>query len=279
MKVDITDRDLEDLEEADYEEGGQYESYDGEQPPVGTELVGFVKRIWWTYSQNNDDMLKILFVADGNEGDEEEFNGCPIWENYSLISTMKFKWAPFLYIFGLTIRDVIKKTFVEEEEDGSNGQPIQKIGTWVPGSDESYCRVVTGHHKYNNDWQTDVDTWLPYEDEEPEPEPEPEPARPTARSPRSRSSAAGAEKQSRSGRRASKAEAEEPEDEDEEIEQRELDEQEAEEEAEKPATRPGTRRTAAATSRAPGGGRGSKPAARSRGRRDPAGVSPDEVPF
>jgi hypothetical protein len=284
MKVDISDRDLNELEEAEYEEGGQYESYDGEQPPVGTELLGYIKKIWWTYSGNDDDMLKILFIADGNEGEEEEFNGCPIWENYSLIPTMKFKWAPFLDALGLSIRDVIKKTFVEEEEDGKNGQPITKIGTWVPGSDESYCRVITTRHKFNDGWQTDVDIWMPYEDEgeEPEPEPEPEPARPTARSSRSKSSADGAGKPSRSGRRASKAEVEEPEDEEPEDEEPDDDgdyDDEPNEEAEQGGGRTGSRGRAGKPSRAPGGARAGKPAARGRGRRDPAGVASEEVPF
>jgi hypothetical protein len=281
MKVDISDRALEDLEEAEYQEDSQYESYDGDQPPVGTELAGFIKKIWWTYSSNDDDMLKILFIADGNEGEEEEFNGCPIWENYSLIPTMKFKWAPFLDALGLSIRDVIKKTFVEGEEE-NNGQPIQKIGTWVPGSDESYCRIITGRHKYGEDWQIDVKVWLPYEDAEPEPEPEP--ARPS-RARGGRPTAAG---QKATGRTRRKAEAENPGDqdagdvEDEDIDPDMAEDLEEETKAEKPTRRAGTRRTAAATSRGPGGARAAKPAARGRGRgrHDPADdISEEEVPF
>lgn len=281
MKVDITDQDLEELEEAEYDEGGQYESYDGEQPPVGTELSGYIKKVWWTYSQNDDDMLKILFIADGNEGEEEEFEGCPIWENYSLISTMKFKWAPFLDALGLTIRDVIKKTHVEEEEDGRNGQPVIKIGTWVPGSDESYCRVVTDRHKFDGNWQTDVGTWLPYEDEdgEPEPEPEPEPARPTGRSSRSRSSAAATGTAPRSGRRTSKPESEEPQD-DEAAQGGGPQDGEGSEESGEGRGRTGGRARAGRPSRTPGGARGAKPAAGRRGgRRGSAGGGDNEPPF
>lgn len=279
MKVDISDRDLQELEEAEYEEG-QYESYDGEQPPVGTELSGFIKKMWWTYSQNDDDMLKILFVADGNDGEESEFEGCPIWENYALISTMKFKWAPFLDAIGLSIRDVIKKTHVEEEEDGNNGQPILKIGTWQPGSDASYCRVVTARHKYDGDWQTDVGTWLPYEDEEDETEPEEEPARPTRKSPRSKSSADGAATSSRSGRRTPRRGREADEVDEADAGDDEGDDVEGDEEAEKPATRAGTRRTAGRASRAPGGTRGAKPATGRRGGRKSSGGDDDEeVPF
>lgn len=273
MKVDLDEDAIRDLEEAEYEEGGSFEKYNGEQPPVGTELYGFVKRIWWTYSQNDDDMLKILWVADGNEGEEAEFNGCPIWENYSLISTMKFKWAPFLDVLGLTIRDVIRKTHVEAEEEGNNGQPIIKIGTWEPGSDESYCRVITDHHKHEGNWQTDVGTWLPYEDEE-EPEPEPEPDPPPARSSRSRSSAAGAATAPRSGRRTRRAEPEEPED------GADAADDEGGEEASEAATPARGRARAGRASRAPGGARAAKPAAGRRGtRRGAAADDSGEPPF
>lgn len=274
MKVDLDEDAIRDLEEAEYEEGGSFEKYDGEQPPVGTELYGFVKRIWWTYSQNDDDMLKILWVADGNEGEEAEFNGCPIWENYSLISTMKFKWAPFLDVLGLTIRDVIRKTHVEAEEDGNNGQPIIKIGTWEPGSDESYCRVITDRHKFDGNWQTDVGTWLPYEDDEEEPEPEPESDPPPARSSRSRSSAAGAATAPRSGRRTRRAEPEEPED------GADAADDEGGEEAFEAATPARGRARAGRASRAPGGARAAKPAAGRRGtRRGAAADDSGEPPF
>jgi hypothetical protein len=227
-------------------------------------------------------MLKILFVAEGNEGDEAEYDGLPVWENYSLIPTMKFKWAPFLDCLGLTIRDVMKKTFVEDEEDGTRGQPITKIGnSWKPNTDEAWCSIVTGHHKYQGEWQTDVDVWMPYEDEEPEPEPEP--ARPTrARGTPGRAKAsADGQKATGSKRRKAEAEAEEPEDENEGDLEEEIEEDELEEEAasEKPARRAGTRRTAAATSMGRGGARAAKPAARGRGRKQAGDLTDDEVPF
>lgn len=274
MKVDLDEDAIRDLEEAEYEDGGSFEKYEGEQPPVGTELFGYIKKIWWTYSQHDDDMLKILWVADGNEGDEEEFNGCPIWENYALISTMKFKWGPFLDVIGLSIRDVIKKTHVEEEEDGNNGQPIIKIGTWEPGSDESYCRVITDRHKFGDNWQTDVGTWLPYEDEE-ESEPEPEPD-PPARSRSSRSSAAGAGSARRSGGRT-RREAETADETD------AGDDEgggEGSEEASETATPARGRARGGRASRAPGGARAAKPAATRRGgRRGAAADDSGEPPF
>jgi hypothetical protein len=182
LKVGDDELNVSELEDAEYGEGGgDFESYSGEQPPKGTMLNGYVK-MWWTYTKNDDPMLKVLFVADGNKGDAAEYDGLPVWENAALTPGVKFRWAPLLNTFGLTIRDVKTKTVVADDDDNV-GAPIEKIAgvAFGPDSDQSYCRIVTGREKYNGDWTTRVGRWLEWaepedadEDEEGLPiEPEP----------------------------------------------------------------------------------------------------------
>lgn len=166
-KEDVASMDIDELEAAEYSDQ-QFSSYDGEVPPKDTILTAFVSKIWWTRTNNNDPMIKVLIEAGENEGDLEEYNGLPCWENMALTTGAKFKWAPFLDHFGLTIRDVKNKTVVAAEDD-SIGAPVEKIGTFVPGSDESWCRIIIARERYEGEWQAHVGGWLPYdEDEEPE---------------------------------------------------------------------------------------------------------------
>src|SRR5215472_2387479 len=196
-KEDTEDLDIDELDAVEYSTE-QFDSYDGEVPPKDIELVGYVRKMWWTRSQAGDPMLKILWLAAENEGDYEEYNGCPFWLNAALIGAAKFRWAPFLDNFGITLKAVKTQTDVADKDD-QNGAPINKIGNWRPGeeNDESWCRIITSRERYNGEWQPRVGEWLPYEDDdagegEPEddeaddeyedepddePEPEPEPAR------------------------------------------------------------------------------------------------------
>lgn len=203
-KEDVEGTDVEELEEAEYTEGN-YVKYDGEIPPNDTILTGYVKAMWWTRTQEkpdgtgDDPMLKVLFVAEENEGDLDEYNGMPAWENMALTKSSKFKWAPFLDHFGITIREILtdRKVTVAAEDDGDRGAPIESIGSvkFVPGSDESWCRILVSRERYNERWQAHVAGWLDYEEsedteeepeepeepeeeeaEEEEAEPEPEPA-------------------------------------------------------------------------------------------------------
>ncbi len=164
--------DIKTLEDAEYSEG-QLDDYAGEVPPKNTRLHVFVKKMWWTETnpkagqEYGDPMLKALIVADGNTLDETaEYEGLTIWENMALTAPAKFKWAPFLENFGLTIKDVKTKTFVIGDEDESNGAPIEKIGTWVVGSDDAYATILTARDKYEGEWRAHVGTWLPWEGEE-----------------------------------------------------------------------------------------------------------------
>jgi hypothetical protein len=170
LKVEDDELDIDALEEAE-EGGGDFEPYDGPQPPKGTILVGYVKKVWWTYTKNEDPMLKILFVAADNVGSKAKYNDCPIWENAALIPGAKFRWAPFLRVMGLTLRQLKTKTQIEAEPE-NNGDPIIKIDRWAPGSDESWCRVLTDREKYDDEWQTRIGKWLEYEEPEAEDEAE-----------------------------------------------------------------------------------------------------------
>src|SRR5215831_2989570 len=177
--ADVEDLDVEYLDSVEYSTE-DYAPYAGETPPVGLTLAGAVKRMWWTRSAQktdgtgNDPMLKILWVAQENEGDLEQYNDCPFWINAPLIPGAKFRWDPFLLNYGLTLRDVKTKTYINKDED-QNGWEIQRIGTWHPGFDheESWSYVVTGREPYNGDWKPLISEWIPWdeyeaEDEEPE---------------------------------------------------------------------------------------------------------------
>lgn len=166
-KEDTADINVDELEAAEYSEQ-TYASYGGEIPPNDTILTAYVKAIWWTRTGGGSPMLKVLVIADDNEGELEEYNGLPSWENMGLSAGAKFKWAPFFSHFGFTIRDVKNKIVLASDEDDNIGAPISKIGDFVPGSDESWCRIITSREKYNGAWQAHVQSWLPYEDEEPE---------------------------------------------------------------------------------------------------------------
>jgi hypothetical protein len=194
-KEDTADLDVEELDSIEYSTD-TYDVYDGEVPPKDIELTGYVSKMWWTRTQANDPMLKILWVADENTDDFEEYNGCPFWLNYALIGGAKFRWAPFMENYGLTLKQVKNNIDVEDKDD-QFGAPINKIGSFRPGegNDEAWARIITDRERYNGEWKPAIKEWLPFdaddegadpEDEEPEedeeepaeePEPEPEPAR------------------------------------------------------------------------------------------------------
>jgi len=162
---DTDDLDVEALEAVEYSTE-RYSDYTGEIPPIGLELTGYVKRLWWTRSANDDPMLKVLWIADGNEGDLEQYNGCPFWLNAALIPGAKFRWDPFLLAYGLNLSDVKTKTYVAKEED-QNGFVIERIGTWKPGADrdEAWARIITGQELWNGSAQAIADEWIAWDAE------------------------------------------------------------------------------------------------------------------
>lgn len=212
LKVPDDELNVTELEEAEYDDRDfDYESYDGELPPGDTHLRGYVKKAWWTYTSAEDPMIKLLFIADGNDGDEDEFNGLPVWEQLPLTNNAKFKWKPWIDVFGISLMDIKKKTVVAEDADNI-GDPIEKIGTWEPGED-ARCSIITKRAKYKGQDKVEVRRWLDeeaddeeeeedYEEEEEEVEAEP----PTTR--RSRTAASGAA--TRKPAAASKASASKP---------------------------------------------------------------------
>ena len=167
---DFEDVDVDELEDAEYTEGGSFSNYDGEEPPKGTVLRGFVKKLWLSETRNDDPMLVALFEAAGNEDDEEQYNGWATWEYLALIATAKFRWAPFFEVTGIALRDIIgKKSRLWVEEDNDNfGVPIEKIGDWVPGedNDDAWVQIITrvetkGEYK----GRAKIDKWLHWDDE------------------------------------------------------------------------------------------------------------------
>lgn len=297
MKVPDEVMDLDELEAAEYTEGQTFTKYDGEPPPKDTKLSMKVEKIWWTYTQNDDPMLKVILIADGNVGEEEQYEGCDIWDNITLNPKGKFRWKPFIDALGIKLADIKNKMVLDENDDPKMGAPVLKIGNWVPNTDAAYLTVITGREKFNGEWQTRAAEYLEYEDpedeeEEPEEEPEPTPA-PVAR--------AGSRRANRTAPVEPDPEPEEEEDEedpDEEDEEEDdpEDELEDEEEEEEPTPAPTRRRRTAAAAPTPEPAKPAAPARRpartartatpppaaakpARGRR-PAASKPDaETPF
>ena len=240
--------DADKLEEAEYGEG-DFQKYTGEIPATGTMLVFRVTKAWWTYSSNDDPMLKVLCVAEDNPGSLEEYDGLTAWENMPLTASAKFKWAPFLEHFGLTIRDVRNKLIVADEDD-NQGAPITKIARLTVGSDDFLFVGIVAKERYQGKWQAHISEWLDADtelDEPEEEEPEEKPARRrasnggrTARKP------AAATRRGRSRRdepEDEEAEGDEPEDE-EEPPARSRRKTPARSAAKKPAVRGASRRRA-----------------------------------
>lgn len=124
-----TDIDWKGLNDEEYSDDGDFDEYDGEFPPKGTLLKGDITKVWLADSQSSDNtMFKVLFVADGNEGDKEEYNGCPIWDNVVFTSPgAKFRWQPFFDALGVTLKSVKGGTIVGEEDNV--GTVVDSIGS------------------------------------------------------------------------------------------------------------------------------------------------------
>jgi hypothetical protein len=152
------------LEEAPEE--SSFEPYDGPQPPKDTLLGGYAKKMWWTLTKENEDpMIVCLWIAEGNEGDEEKYNGLPVFSYWPLVPGAKFRWAPAFKVLGFTLKDVRSKLIVAPEDEEDNiGIPIQKIGTFVPGEDTeaAWCAILTEEHEYDGVESTKAGKWLPW---------------------------------------------------------------------------------------------------------------------
>ena len=252
LKMDDDEFDVDELEGAEYEE---QKRYSGPQPPKGTILTGFIKKAWWTFTNDNSSrLMKVIFEADG----DTDYEGLGVWDNITFNAKSKWRWAPFLDAHGLTVSDVKNKMYVppEDEDDDNLGTPIIKIGKWVVGEDSTACRIITTRRRdQNGDWQTNVDTWLEYEEPEDEDDDdlEDEQPPPTRRVKSAVSSKPGAAKARRT--RPEPEPEEDAEDEPEEDEEELEDDEDQEEEAspETPAKRraPAGKPTATARSARP----------------------------
>lgn len=109
-------------------DGGDFEPYDGEEPPAKTVLRGQVKKLWITESKQGNRMLKVLFEAGGNQGKRAEYDGWSVWDQIPLLPNCAFRYMPFLESLGLTMDDLKRRCAIAQEEDNV-GTPVLKIGT------------------------------------------------------------------------------------------------------------------------------------------------------
>lgn len=279
LKVGDDELNIEELENAEYNEDGDFEDYTGPKPPKKTILRGFVKLAYWTLDSSDERMVKSLFIAAENTGDKAKYNGLPIWDNTSLKASTKFRWAPLIRAWGVTLLDFKKKLYVrpEEEDHPTRGAVIEKVGTWKPGedNDSAWCMVLTDLDKeYEGERAVKVGKWLPWEDPEEADDVDDEADEVD-------------EEVEVDEEDAEEADEDEVEEDDQEDEEPEEDEEDQEEEAPPPATRRSAARTPAkaATGKASGtrpaakaapartATRAAKPAAAAAGRSKPASAA------
>jgi hypothetical protein len=254
--MDDDEFDVDELENAEYDEDSQFQPYTGPMPPNNTLLTGRIKKAWWTFTASDDRMMKVVWEADEYAG---KYKTMGVWDNITFNAKSKWRWYPFLQAFGLTLNDVKKKMFVVGDEDDPNlGAPIEKIGKWVPGEESADVRIITTNKRDNGgEMRVNVVKYLPYEDEDEEDddyeddeddeeEEQPPPTR-RVRAPAAKSAAT-----SKAGAAKRRAAPEPVEDEDED-EPEEDEDQEEEAAPERPAKRraakPGTATAAARSGR------------------------------
>lgn len=159
--AEFNDEELDGIEYDPETEGG-FTPYDGPIPPSNTLLSGIVKKAWATTSKNTGKpMLKVLWVAEGNEGEKKKYEGLPIWHYVVFTKESAFSWKPFLAAFELTASDIKNKMSVEPDEDGTNGKVILKIGAkFKPGEKTAKVNVLTKREKYNDEDQARIAKFL-----------------------------------------------------------------------------------------------------------------------
>jgi hypothetical protein len=249
--------------DVEWNDDDDFETYDGEQPPTGTVLRGYVKKLWWTYTSAEVPMVKVLWQASGNVGDLEEYNGLPVWENLVFTPKAAFKYGPFLQVAGVTLNDVHTKTYIADDDD-SIGAPIEKIGKFVPG-EKAEMGVIIKRRKYQGNWQVNAGKFIEqpdeYDDDDEDDEPAEEPKRHTR--------AAGKPAAKPTPKRRSARQAEPEDDDDADVDDDATDEDD--EPDTKPARSARRTTTRATSSRKPA----AKPSTRSRRKAD----DDDDEPF
>jgi hypothetical protein len=154
------DTEWREMNDAEYEEYEEFEEYDGPLPPNNLILSGYIKKIWATESQAGNDMLKVVFEADGNTGERKVYNGWGGWDNVTLTPGTKFRWQPFFDVLGVTLADVKNKTVVDDEDD-NNGAHVLRIGKVKLDGVKVPARIKVKREKYEGEWQAKVGKWLP----------------------------------------------------------------------------------------------------------------------
>jgi hypothetical protein len=269
VRMKLSDDDF-DAKALDVEyEGPQFERYRGDIPPTGTILTIRITKMWWLISQDTgESQTKLIAVAEQNDGPLKEYNGLPTWETLTWNKKNASRYMPFLNVYGLTTQDIKRKMDVEPDDDNI-GTPINSIGDWTVGSDDTLARIVIKKDYFTErqEWRSkiDWDGWLPLEDEFDEEEEE-QPRRPSRRAP-ARSARGSARGRSRDV--PDEPDDDEDDDADYDVEDEEYDDEEDEEEEDvrSPAR---SRRAASASSRRGTSARGAsstrssaRPAARS----------------
>lgn len=147
---DDFDADALDDIEYDAESDSNFQPYDGPIPPANTLLKGIIKRAWATKSKNGSPMIKLLWEAQGNEGEKKVYERLGIWHYVVMTKETAFSWKPFCQAFGLTASDIKNRMVVEDTEAESGGFAILKIGAkWKPGEKSAQCSILTKVETYN----------------------------------------------------------------------------------------------------------------------------------
>lgn len=158
------------LQNEEYEESEDFESYEGPVPPSNTLLRGVIKKAWIADTANEDPMIKVLFEAQGNDGEKKKYNGCPIWDNILFsMPQVKFRWQPFFDAIGITLADLKNKTLVGDSDDNV-GTPILKIGAVAFNNDKKPVEisVKTKREEYKGETQVRVGRWVAAKPEDPD---------------------------------------------------------------------------------------------------------------
>lgn len=157
MKWGDNEPDWDELDDAEYNEGGDFPRYEGPIPPKNKILRGSIKKVWATESQAKSQMFKVLWEAEGNTGDLKQYDGLTIWENVVWLPQTKFRWQPWLDALGISLRDVRQRTITAEDDDNV-GTPVLRINKLKFPAD---IRIVTDRDQYQGEVRAKVAEWLP----------------------------------------------------------------------------------------------------------------------
>lgn len=160
-----------DIEEA-ASERGSFSKYEGPTPPPGTYKVK-LDRLWLTTEKNNESqpVLKAVFQIEGEEGDREVYNGCPIWNQFQIPLSKNDKYFAIrvnsLNDFLTSISkgslnaagfsEALNEDRIQYDTPEKLGEPINQIGSLKLPS-ESLFKVKLEH----NEWQGNVRPQIHY---------------------------------------------------------------------------------------------------------------------